>query len=224
MRAAQQAAADDLGRIRPALHRALGDARRRVGRLPRFHGCIADDEDLGMARGSVRSGSTITRPDRSVAAPSAARPSVRTATRARRRPTGGRARLDDLLGAVRAGDPDGGLVDRHDTSPRPDLDPQPLELPLGRADRSGGYGGRTRSTASTRTIRASPGRIERKSRLSVSWAISPSAPASSTPVGPPPTMTKVIHARRRSGSASRSAASKAMRTRVVGSRSRPRSS
>ena len=44
---------------------------------------------------------------------------------------------------------------------------------------------------------ASPGRIARKSRLSVSCAISPSAPASSTPVGPPPTTTNVIHSRRR---------------------------
>ena len=41
----------------------------------------------------------------------------------------------------------------------------------------------------------------------------PRAPASSTPVGPPPTTTKVIHSDRRSGSASRSAASKAMRIR-----------
>ena len=81
------------------------------------------------------------------------------------------------------------------------------------ADWPGGYGGRTRSIASIRMIRASPDRIDRKSRLSVSWAISPSAPASSTPVGPPPTSTKVIHALRRSGSASRSAASKAIRIR-----------
>ena len=44
-------------------------------------------------------------------------------------------------------------------------------------------------------IRASGGLIERKSRLSVSLAISPSAPASSTPVGPPPTTTNVIHSR-----------------------------
>jgi hypothetical protein len=80
-------------------------------------------------------------------------------------------------------------------------------------ERSGGYGGRMRSMASMRMILASPGRIERKSRRSVSRAISPSAPPSSTPVGPPPTMTKFIHARRISGSCSRSAASKAMRIR-----------
>ena len=62
-------------------------------------------------------------------------------------------------------------------------------------------------------IRASGGWIERKSRLSVSFEISPRAPASSTPVGPPPTTTNVIHSWRRSGSCSRSAASKAMRMR-----------
>jgi len=41
--------------------------------------------------------------------------------------------------------------------------------------------------------------------------ISPSAPASSAPVGPPPTITNVIHARSFSGSGSRSAVSKANR-------------
>ena len=81
------------------------------------------------------------------------------------------------------------------------------------ADWPGGYVGRIRSTASTRSIRASWGRIDRKSDRRVSFAISPSAPASSTPVGPPPTITNVIHARRRSGSASRSAASNAIRIR-----------
>ena len=45
--------------------------------------------------------------------------------------------------------------------------------------------------------RASAVSIERKSRRSVSRAISASAPASSTPVGPPPTMTNVSHSARR---------------------------
>ena len=40
----------------------------------------------------------------------------------------------------------------------------------------------------------------RKSWRSVSLAISPSAPASSTPVGPPPTITKFSQARRSAGS------------------------
>ena len=63
------------------------------------------------------------------------------------------------------------------------------------AERSAGYGGSTRSIASTSTIRTSVGSIERKSRRSVWRAISPSAPASSTPVGPPPTTTNVSHSR-----------------------------
>ena len=84
---------------------------------------------------------------------------------------------------------------------------------LAEAERSAGKVGRMRSTASTRMIRASRGSIARKSRRRVSRAISPSDPASSTPVGPPPTSTNVIQARRRSSSASRSAASKAMRIR-----------
>ena len=45
--------------------------------------------------------------------------------------------------------------------------------------------------ASTRTTRASVGSMWRKSRASVWRAISASAPASSTPVGPPPMTTKV---------------------------------
>ena len=55
--------------------------------------------------------------------------------------------------------------------------------------------------------------MRRKSRSMVCRAISESAPASSTPVGPAPTMTKVSHARCRSGSVSRSAASNASSTR-----------
>ena len=43
------------------------------------------------------------------------------------------------------------------------------------------------------------GSMRRKSRASVWRAISARAPASSTPVGPPPTTTKVSHARRRLG-------------------------
>ena len=53
----------------------------------------------------------------------------------------------------------------------------------------------------------------RKSRGSVSLAMSAIVPASSTPVGPAPMMTNVISAARRSGSFSRSARSKATRMR-----------
>ena len=60
------------------------------------------------------------------------------------------------------------------------------------------------------------GSILRKSCLRVSLAISPKAPANSTPVGPPPTITKVNKALGCSVSISRSAASKAekMRRRI----------
>ena len=65
---------------------------------------------------------------------------------------------------------------------------EPLELALRRARTDpAGTVGRIRSIASTSRIRAAAVSIERKSRRSVSRAISPSAPASSTPVGPPPT-------------------------------------
>ena len=80
-------------------------------------------------------------------------------------------------------------------------------------DSFSGYVGRTTSSASINRIRESGGWILRKSLRSVSLAISPSAPASSTPVGPPPTTTNVIHSCRTSGSASRSAASNAIRIR-----------
>ena len=66
-------------------------------------------------------------------------------------------------------------------------------------DSFSGYVGRTTSSASISRIRASGGWILRKSRRSVSLAISPSAPASSTPVGPPPTTTNVIHSCRTLG-------------------------
>ena len=52
---------------------------------------------------------------------------------------------------------------------------------------------------------ASAGLMLRKSCRSVSLAISPSAPASSTPVGPAPTITNVSQARRSAASVSRSA-------------------
>jgi len=55
--------------------------------------------------------------------------------------------------------------------------------------------------------------MRRKSRIMVWRAISDSAPASSTPVGPPPTSTNVSSRRRRAGSGSRSARSKASRIR-----------
>ena len=82
------------------------------------------------------------------------------------------------------------------------------------SDRSGGYGGRTRGVPSSRITRALAGEKCLKSRTRVVRAMSARAPASSTPVGPAPTTTKVSHSLRRSGSASRSAISKAVSRRL----------
>ncbi len=66
---------------------------------------------------------------------------------------------------------------------------------------------RTSGPPSTNRIRADSGRMLRKSCGSDCRAISASAPASSTPVGPAPTITNVRSRRRLSASGSRSAAS-----------------
>ena len=60
-----------------------------------------------------------------------------------------------------------------------------------------------------------------KSPRKVWKAISAMAPATSTPVAPPPTTTKVSRALRRSGSVSHSARSKAIRIRCRISRASP---
>ena len=126
-----------------------------------FHGCTAASPITKISGwpGIVRSGPTRTRPARSVSAPVARRDDPRrTTTPDARRPERGPGR--DSFGRPSA------IVDRHrslvdvdDPGLRPDLDAEPLELALRGADRSGGYGGRIRSIASTRMIRASPGRI-----------------------------------------------------------------
>ena len=69
--------------------------------------------------------------------------------------------------------------------------------------------GSTRSAASSKMIRASRGSMCLKSRSIVSRAISEMAPAISTPVGPAPTMTKVISRSRSTGSLVTSAFSNA---------------
>src|SRR6201993_4421265 len=63
-------------------------------------------------------------------------------------------------------------------------------------ERERGKVGSTRSAACTSTMRAVAGSNARNSRVRPCWASSAIAPASSTPVGPPPTMTKVSQARR----------------------------
>ena len=182
------------------------------------HGCTAASPTTKISGwpGTVRSPSTMTRPLRSVVAPAA------SATL--------RAKDDAWTPAphktVRAGMISSGAfgssvgttwTDRSSMAvtrvPTRTSTPSRSSWRRADADWPGGYGGSTRSIASTRMIRASAGSIARKLRRRVSRAISPSEPASSTPVGPPPTSTNVIHSRRRSGSASRSAASNAMRIR-----------
>ena len=70
-----------------------------------------------------------------------------------------------------------------------------------------------RGPASISTMRAALVSIDRNSSRSVWRAISASVPASSTPVGPPPTSTNVSSSRCRAASFSRSARSKASRIR-----------
>ena len=181
-----------------------------------FHGSTAASPTTKISGwpGIVRSGSTMTRPARSVVAPVAsATVRAKLAVSDARRPEDGPGR-DRLLGRRQAR--------RRGRRPRPGRRPSSPSGPSHRASRAGA--GPTPTDRADRAAGRDPSprsgstrvwseRIDRKSRLSVSWAISPSAPASSTPVGPPPTSTNVIHARRRSGSASRSAASKAIRIR-----------
>src|ERR1039458_1943477 len=168
--------------------------------------------------GTVRSGSTITRPARSSGAPvrwetifpnsEASTPAahstvfagmrstespVRTVTPARSKPV--------TVEWVRA------------RTPRSD------RARSAAADRSGGKDGSTRSAPSTSRMVASAGLMLRKSCRSVSLAISPSAPASSTPVGPAPTIANVSHAPRsdrKDGALRRVDAAKVVPQRIVG--------
>ena len=86
--------------------------------------------------------------------------------------------------------------------------PRPASVRAAFLERSSGNGGSTRGPPSIKMIRACAGSIERKSWRSVRCAISAIAPATSTPVGPPPTITNVSQARRCAGS-TRSATSNA---------------
>ena len=180
-----------------------------------FHGWTAASPTTKTSGwpGIVRSGPTRTRPLRSVSAPVAAatlRPKDEASTPA----------AQSTVRAWISSVPPVGVSTR--TSPSSTCTTLVFVRTITRsfsswrraeAERPGGKVASTRSIASTSTIRASWGLIERKSWRSVSWAISPSAPASSTPVGPPPMITNVIHAWRWTGSASRSAASNAIRIR-----------
>jgi hypothetical protein len=84
---------------------------------------------------------------------------------------------------------------------------------LAASDSDGSNGVSKRGAASTRMMRAERGSIERKSAASARLASSAIAPAISTPVGPPPTMTKLSSRARSAASGSVSAFSKASRMR-----------
>ena len=134
--------------------------------------------------GIERSGSTIARPARSTGDAEGAR-------ERRRRDAGGpenRARGETL-------GPDVARRPRPRRSRETRSGPRPRDRAksssAARRELSGRYAGRMRGPASTSTMRASRGSIERKS-LTRTWReISAIAPASSTPVGPPPTTTNV---------------------------------
>ena len=132
VRPAEDAPPDDLRRVGPALHRALGDARGRLVRLPRLDRGVADHEDLGMA------GDRQVRLDDDPAGAVGLGPGRlgdRPRERAARTPAAqsDRPGRDGLLGR-RPGrstrTPSSSMVD--DPGPRPDLDAEPLELALRR--------------------------------------------------------------------------------------------
>ena len=159
--------------------------------------------------GSVRSGSTVTRPAGSRSAPvsSASRP----------------ARLEAVTPAaqttVRVGIRSASTVTLSLSMPttvRPasTVTPTRCSERAAFAESEGGNVVSTRSAASTSRMRAVRGSTLRKSRRSVSRASSAIWPAISTPVGPAPTTTNVSQASRRPRSGSASAASKALRRRV----------
>ena len=181
----------------------------------RFHGWTAASPTTNTSGwpGTVRSGPTRTRPLRSVSAPVAAatlRPNDEARTPAAQSTVWAWISSVSPVGVstrTRPSSTSTTLVFVRTTTP------SLSSWRRAEAERPGGKVASTRSIASTSTMRASCGLIDRKSLRSVSLAISPSAPASSTPVGPPPIRTKVIHAARSTGSASRSAASNAIRMR-----------
>ena len=91
------------------------------------------------------------------------------------------------------------VVDVDDRWPTAGSTPSRSSARAARSESDGGNVGRTRSAVSTRRMRAERVSAARKSRRSVSRAISAIWPASSTPVGPAPTTTNVSQAARRLG-------------------------
>ena len=154
----------------------------------RFHGWTAASPTTKTSGwpGTVRSGPTRTRPLRSVSAPVAAatlRPNDEARTPAAQSTVWAWISSVSPVGVstrTRPSSTSTTLVFVRTTTP------SFSSWRRAEAERPGGNVASTRSIASTSTMRASCGLIDRKSLRSVSLAISPSAPASSTPVGPPP--------------------------------------
>ena len=170
----------------------------------RKSGEIADHEHSRGApgwRGPVR-------PRRGRRGRAARRGLRRAATRRRRRPT---ARARAMRLGCRAATP---CVERGDRGPGATSTPRSDELGCAaRVELFSSSVGRMRGPASTSTMRASRGSMCAEVGASAWREISAIAPASSTPVGPPPTIAKVSRSRRAAASGSRSAASKASRMR-----------
>ena len=190
------------------LHGDLGDAGEVV---ERHH--VADREHLGMVR------QRAVRQYADPAGPVAGRPAgLGEQARQRRRRTPAaqifvRAR-DPVLGPVVRGDVDTEGVDAGDDRHRSGSSRRAARArspPCGRAGRRTPPG----SPGHRRPARPwpRPGRCRRKLPFSPRRESSAIWPAISTPVAPPPTTTKVSHARRASGSSSFSAISKAPKIR-----------
>ena len=163
--------------------------------------------------GSVRSGSTVTRPARSTSAP-AASPSIPASPEARTP-----AAHTTVRAAIRSLEPSGAcsVTDSGSmpTTVRLSIGVAPMRSSerAAFADSDSGNVVSRRSAVSTSSTRAPVGSIRRKSPRSVSRASSPIWPAISTPVGPPPTTTKVSWAACSAGSSIISARSNALSSR-----------
>jgi len=163
--------------------------------------------------GIEQSGATLTRPMRSVCAPVAC--AISCASGAARTPA---AQIRVIAGIVRSA-PAPSRTEIESTSRSVTIVRTWISTP----SRSSAFDalperralkvGRIRSAPSNSMIRACAGSKCRKLRASELRASSPICPASSTPVGPPPTIAKVSHAARRASSVSHSAISNAPKIR-----------
>ena len=213
-RPAENAPPDDLGRIRARLDRALGDTGHGPALLPRLHRRIADDEDLGMP--GDRSGParrSRVRLDRSRRRAPWPRPgqSSRPARRPPTAPSGPGSSCSVPSDIV---DPNRPVVDVDDPGPRAHLHAESLELLLGGPRSIGRIG---RQDPVHRLDEDDP-RLTRPDRPEVAAAACRARSRRGRPPAPRPSARR--RPRRTSSirafvpaSASRSAASKAIRIR-----------